>query len=456
MIDLKNKNVLVVGLGKSGLAVAKFLKKRCANPVITDYESEKKLGAIIKEVHDNGIPTELGGHRSETFVRSDLIILSPGVSHKIGPVCAAREKGIPIWGEIEFASRFISEPVIAITGTNGKTTTTTLTGEMLENSGFNVFVGGNIGNPLIEYADSSQKADVIVAEVSSFQLDTIETFKPKVSVLLNIAEDHLDRYTDFSDYARSKEKIFKNQSKSDFAILNGCDPLVRSMEENIKARKYYFNAKKNIEAGAVINCKSVFIETESHKTLEIDLNKSSLEGKHNYENIAAAALSSLAAGANIEGIKTAVEKFKGLPHRLEYVATVGGIKYFDDSKATNTGAVIRALQTFETPVILIMGGRDKGGDYGVLEKYIRKHVKLIVVAGEASEKIISELGGILPIIRADSLNEAVLESQKSASSGDTVLLSPACSSFDMFENYHMRGEAFQHAVKNLKKGVKGL
>ncbi|MBW2217875.1 MAG: UDP-N-acetylmuramoyl-L-alanine--D-glutamate ligase [Deltaproteobacteria bacterium] len=456
MIELKDKNVLVVGLGKSGLSAARFLKNRGAYPIITDQAPENKLAGIVRDVNQIGIPTQLGGHKVETFLSSDLIILSPGVPHTIEPVHIANKKGIPVWGEIELASKFISEPIIAVTGTNGKTTTTTLIGEMLKSSGFNVFVGGNIGNPLIEYADSGQEADIVVAEVSSFQLDTTDTFKPKVSVLLNIAEDHLDRYDDFDVYALSKAKIFQNQFESDFAVLNSNDHLVMSITKHIRANKLFFNADKDIEAGAVINCDTVYLKINKDKKLKIDLSYCNLKGRHNYENIAAASLATLSVGGNIDGIMAAVKNFAGLPHRLEYVATIDDVQYFDDSKATNIGAVIRALETFKNPLILIMGGRDKGGDYSLLNELIKKHARLLVLTGEAADKIENVLGDIVQTIRTDSLDEAVLTASKAANPGDAVLLSPACSSFDMFENYHMRGEAFCHAVKKLKQGDQKL
>ena len=259
MIELKNRRIAVVGLGKSGLSVARFLKNRGANPVITDLAPAEKLPDMLNDAYQMGIPTELGGHKQETFTSSDLIILSPGVPHTIGPVAAAREKGIPVWGEIELASRFIAQPVIAVTGTNGKTTTTTLIGDMLTQSGHRVFVGGNIGNPLIDYADSYEKADMVVAEISSFQLDTTDTFKPAVGVLLNIAEDHLDRYDSFHAYALSKAKLFRNQRESDYAVLNYSDPVVRSVTEHVQATKLFFNVEKSSEKGAAINCDTVYL-----------------------------------------------------------------------------------------------------------------------------------------------------------------------------------------------------
>lgn len=456
MIEFKDKQIVVVGLGKSGLSVARFLKKKGARPVITDRAEEDALIPMIREVNKIGIPMELGGHRTETFLSSDLIILSPGVPHTIDPVRMAADQGVPIWGEIELASTFISEPIIAVTGTNGKTTTTTLIGDMLKHAGYDVFVGGNIGNPLIDYADRPQKADRVVVEVSSFQLDTTHTFKPKVSVLLNIAEDHLDRYDDIDAYALSKARIFQNQVETDIAVLNGNDRLVRSLSGGIKAKKLFFNTDTTIEDGAAINCDTLYLKSGSTDTFSLNIADCNLRGRHNLENIAAASLAVLSVGGSMDGIRNAVRSFHGLPHRLEYVATIDGVQYFDDSKATNIGAVMRAIETFSKPLVLIMGGRDKGGDYGLLNHLIKKHARLIVLTGEAAEKIESALGHIVKTVRTDSLDDAVLLARRAANPGDAVLLSPACSSFDMFESYHMRGEAYCHAVKKLKNGDQAL
>jgi len=454
MIELKNRHIVVVGLGKSGLSVAKFLKNRGADPVITDLAPAEKLPDMVYDAYQAGIPTELGGHKQETFTSSDLIILSPGVPHTIGPVIAAREKGIPVWGEIELASRFIAQPVIAVTGTNGKTTTTTLIGDMLTQSGHRVFVGGNIGNPLIDYADSDEKADIVVAEISSFQLDTTDTFKPAVGVLLNIAEDHLDRYDDFHAYALSKAKLFQNQTESDVAVLNYNDPMVRSVTEHVKAAKLFFNVEKTAEKGAAINCDTVYLNVAGDRKGEIDIRTISLRGRHNHENIAAASLAALAAGGHVDGILNAVNRFTGLPHRIEHVATVNGVEYYDDSKATNIGAVIRALETFTVPLVLIMGGRDKGGDYNRLNDLIKNHARLVVLIGEAADKIEQSIGGRVQTVKINSMDEAVYTASRNAKPGDAVLLSPACSSFDMFENYQKRGDAFCRAVKTLRGGIK--
>lgn len=443
-MEFLNKNVLIVGLGITGVAVARFLKRRGASVTATDKRSEQELGAHPLIVSELGVRMELGQHRIESFESADLIVLSPGVSHTILPIKRAKEKGVAVLGEIELASRFIREPMVAIAGTNGKTTTTVLLGRMLENSGFTVFVGGNIGNPLIGYIDNKEKAEIVVVEVSSFQLDTIDTFRPRIGVLLNITEDHLDRYTDFAAYARAEGRVFKNQQKGDTAVLNGSDPLVRSITSGIKSRKLFFNtdAKGREEDNRDV-------EPEIQNLKSFDFYSLNLYGKHNIENASAAALAALAAGGTLKGVQSAIKRFKSLPHRLEYVDTINGARYFNDSKATSTDSVARALEALGKPVILIMGGRNKGGNFQVLKDLVRRHVKTLIVAGEASGEIESALGDVAPTKTASTIESAALQAYHAAAPGDVVLLSPGCSSFDMYNSFAERGEAFCRAVLNL-------
>jgi UDP-N-acetylmuramoylalanine--D-glutamate ligase len=452
---LYNKKVLVVGLGMTGVSTAHFLKNMGAVVTVTDMAKEDEIGDSVAIIRKLGINMELGGHENSTFENVDLIVLSPGVPHAIPQIQRAKDKGIDVLGEIELASKFIDQPVIAITGTNGKTTTTTLLGEMLKNSGFNVFVGGNIGRPLIGYVDRGKKAEIIVVEISSFQLDTIESFKPKISVLLNITEDHLDRYSDFSAYVESKCRIFENQNSGDTAVLNGFDPLIRKCTENINSRKLFFSARKENEEGATVNGKYIKLFFESscktRSPISIDLSGTSINGKHNVENASAACLAALSAGGTIEGIRTALDNFKGLPHRLEYVATVNGVKYFNDSKATNVDAVARALECFDDRVILIMGGRNKGADFNSLRDTVRHITKKIIVIGEAKEDIISSFNDVVPVNTASTMEDAVFMACASAKPGDVVLLSPACSSFDMYDDYPHRGKVYCEAVELLEK-----
>jgi len=442
-MELKNKNILIVGLGVTGVATARFLKNRGAFVTVADRKKEQELGSEELLIRDLGIKMELGAHRIETFENADLVVISPGVPHTIEPVIKAKEQGIPVMGEIELASRFITEPIIAVTGTNGKTTTTTLLCKMLEDSGFKVFVGGNIGKPLIAYADREEKAEIVVVEVSSFQLDTIDTFRANVAVLLNITEDHMDRYPDLDAYTKSKARIFKNQQYNDTAVLNGSDPVVRSLSRDILSRKVFFSSK---EEGVAISDESI-ISQENISRLLVDFK---LPGKHNMENAAAASLAALAAGGTFEGVRSALRKFKGLSHRLEHINTLNGVDFFNDSKATNVDSVAKALETFERPIVLIMGGRNKGSKFYALRDLIDKHVKKLIIIGEAKEDIMAELGSIKPVEAAATMDDAVFKAYHDAAKpGDIVLLSPACASFDMYNNYAQRGEDFCKAVAKI-------
>ncbi len=455
-MNLFKKKVLVVGLGMTGVSTARFLANRGAFVTVTDMAKEDELGDTVSIIRELGVNMELGSHKNSTFENVDLIVLSPGVPHTIPQIQKAKGKGIDVLGEIELASKFIDQPVIAITGTNGKTTTTTLLGEMLKSSGFNVFVGGNIGTPLIGYVDRKEKAEIIVVEVSSFQLDTIESFKPKVSVLLNIAEDHLDRYPDFNAYVKSKCRIFKNQDSGDTVVLNGFDPLIRKCTENINSRKLFFTARKENEEGSTVNKKNIKLffksSCKTQSPMNIDLSGSGIKEKHNIENACAACLAALSAGGTLEGIQTALDNFKGLPHRLEYVAMVNDVKYFNDSKATNVDAVTRALECFSGRVILIMGGRNKGANFDSLRDTVRHITKKIIAIGEAKGNIISSFNDVVPVNTASTMEDAVFTACDSAKPGDIVLLSPACSSFDMYDDYTHRGKVYCEAVELLKKG----
>ncbi len=464
-MELANKTIIVVGLGVTGLAVARFLKKRGAVVIVTDRAAEETIGPRAQKIHEMGITMELGRHRSQTFAKADLIVMSPGVPHTIKPVVRAKENGIPVIGEIELASRFIKEPILAVTGTNGKTTTSEILGSMLTHSGFNVFVGGNIGNPLIGYVDGEQKADFIVAEISSFQLDTIDTFRPKIGVLLNITVDHLDRYENFNAYAASKIRIFKNQQPEDIAVLNGSDPLVRSLSEPLNSTKLYYPSLADEEEGAVNNGTRIrFRFNESKKRHDkgplahlasrnrqfLNVSNLKLIGRHNLENAAAAALAALAAGASPEAVQEALNRHHGAAHRLEHIDTIHGVYFFNDSKATNVDAVIRAVESFKKPVVLIMGGLDKGGNFKGLREVLARHAKKLIVMGKAAALIQSALEDAVPTISAVSMADAVKLAYRVVSPDNVVLLSPGCASFDMYDNYVQRGEDFRKTVKNFK------
>jgi len=453
-MELSNQNIVVIGLGMSGVATARFLKAREALVTVTDSAPERKLEPQAEIMRKLDIDMELGQNYAAAIKTADLIVLSPGVPHTIGPVNDARERGVPVIGEIELASRFIREPIIAITGTNGKTTTTELVGKMLESSGFSVFVGGNIGNPLVNYVGGRDRADVVVAEISSFQLDTIDTFRPKVGVLLNISEDHLDRYRGFDDYARSKARVFENQSEKDIAVYNGSDPRIGALCANIKSGKRPFYHRSEAPGGvpevALIDREQIILRPMQGVGETIDLSITRMVGRHNMENIAAAGLAAMAVGADIKGIKAALKDFRGLAHRLEYVDSIDDVRYFDDSKATNVDAVARALECFSRPVILIMGGRNKGNDFRLLADKVHRHTRRVIVMGEAKSEIMSVISDQTRTTPVDTMKDAVLQAHKTAIPGDVVLLSPACASFDMYSSYAQRGDDFCEAVRELK------
>ncbi len=449
-MNLKNRKVLIVGLANTGLAVARFLKDRGAQVTATDLMTQEQLGQRAQEALALGISLKLGEHKVQDFLSCSLVVLSPGVPHTIKAVEAARDAGIPVVGEVELAAQHIDEPVVAITGTNGKTTTTNLIGQMLESSGFDVFVGGNIGRPLIDYVHSGNRKDIVVAEISSFQLDTIETFKPQVGVLLNVTEDHLDRYNNFQGYIRSKGRLFINQDHTDFAVLNRADPCTKILEPKIPSNKLYFNTALNGKNGAQLKGRKLICKLPGDPVRTLDLTHFNLRGAHNLENAAAASLAALAIGASESGVIKALYSFTGLHHRLEYAKTIRGTHYYNDSKGTNVGAVVRALKSFDARIILIMGGRDKGGDYTVLNEHILKNVKQLIVIGEAKRRILNALGKLTRSQEANSLEEAVDLASQAAEPGDVVLLSPGCSSYDMFSDYAQRGEVFCRAVEGLQ------
>ncbi|MFZ0133070.1 MAG: UDP-N-acetylmuramoyl-L-alanine--D-glutamate ligase [Desulfobacterales bacterium] len=457
-MQLSGKKIAVVGLGASGTAVAAFLARRGAVVTATDSAHEAHLSPTALALREKGIRLELGGNRPEVFAEADMVVISPGVPHDAAPFAACRARGIPVLGEVELAARFIDAPIVAITGTNGKTTTTTLVGEMLRRSGIDAFVGGNIGTPLISYVDEGKKAAVVVAEISSFQLDTIERFRPKVAVLLNIAEDHLDRYPDLDAYARSKARIFENQGPDDFAVLNGDDDRLARMAGDLSARKLFFGrvdagAPPLDAEGALISDASLIFRTRwtasgpDSERAGVPCSAIKLFGRHNIENAAAAGLATLAVGGRMAAVADTLGEFGGLPHRLEFVAAVGGVRYYDDSKATNVDAVHRAIECFEAPIVLLLGGRNKRGDFRLLEESVRRRVKQLVLFGEAGREIAAALGGAARIRHAQSMAEAVAAAGSIAVPGDIVLLAPGCASFDMYENYARRGEDFRRHVE---------
>ncbi|MFH1980779.1 MAG: UDP-N-acetylmuramoyl-L-alanine--D-glutamate ligase [Pseudomonadota bacterium] len=451
-MDLSGKQVLIVGLGRSGVATARFAAARGARVTVNDAASREALEAPIREMAALEIDVISGGHPVEAFTDCDLVVLSPGVPHTMAPVQAAVAAGIPVMGEMALACRFTDTPMVAVTGTNGKTTVTTMIGEMLSRSGKSVFVGGNIGTPLIAHVASGKRADVLVVEVSSFQLDTAPGFRPAVSVLLNITEDHMDRYADFQAYAVSKAGIFKNQTDGDIAVFNGDDPVIALLTAGLRAVPLAFSRQTNgftADVGATFTSATITITLPDSGTTAFDITDAPLAGDHNRENMSAAVLAAMSAGADTEAVQAVLSTFRGLPHRLETVAERSGVSYVNDSKATNVDAVLRALQAYSQPVILIMGGRDKGGSFEDLAAAVRDHVKHLVVVGESRHRIAEALDRHAATTLADTLADGVQAARRLAAAGDVVLLSPGCASFDAFTSYAHRGASFRQYVEAL-------
>jgi UDP-N-acetylmuramoylalanine--D-glutamate ligase len=444
-MDLRRKRIVVVGLARSGIAAARFLHQRGAIVAATDRAEEDRLGPEIKTLTEMGIQLELGGHRPELFTAADLVVLSPGVPHTLPPLAAARARGVPVIGEMELACRFIAEPIVAVTGTNGKTTVTELVGAMLAASGRRVFVGGNIGTPLISHVAGGARVDVVVVEVSSFQLDTIETFRPTVGVLLNITHDHLDRYDDFEAYAASKMRLFANQRPGDVAILNADDPMIQARAGGLRNRALFFGRTEH----AAVAGRTLTLRMPGREAVALSLAEFRLRGPHNMENAAAASLAALAANGTVAGLQTVLNTFAPSPHRLETIARLDGVEYVNDSKATNVDAVRRGLDSFNARVVLIMGGVDKGGDFGLLRDAVREHGRGLVLLGGARKRILAALGGLVPTAEASSMRPAVGAARAMAAAGDVVLLAPGCASFDLYANYQERGDDFRREVMRL-------
>jgi UDP-N-acetylmuramoylalanine--D-glutamate ligase len=447
-IDLQGRKVLVVGLARTGLATVKFLKTKGSIVSTTEMRPKEEMKEAIQELEGMDIPMEWGGHRTETFLKPDLIVVSPGVDLSIEPIQKALKKGIRVISEIELAYHFIHIPIIAVTGTNGKTTTTLLIGEMLKEEGKRVGVGGNVGDPLILFADGGSRWEVLVVEISSFQLEAIEDFRPRFSVLLNITEDHLDRYLRYEDYIEAKVRIFSNQNSGDVAVLNRDDPIVMKHGPKVKAKKVFFSLEERLEEGAFSSDQNILLRF-GEKEEDYSLVKTPLKGIHNVENMMAALTTARIFGCSKKAIEAVLGRFEGLEHRLEFVREIEGIRFYNDSKGTNVGSVVKSLQSFSEPIILIAGGKDKKGDLTPLRELIQSRVKRLILIGEAKERMGRELGGLTDMVMARNLEEAVTFAYQAAKRGEVVLLSPACSSFDMFKDYKERGKVFKEAVFRL-------
>ncbi|MFO7460194.1 MAG: UDP-N-acetylmuramoyl-L-alanine--D-glutamate ligase [Desulfatiglandales bacterium] len=450
---VQGKHILVVGLGKSGLAVLRWLRQQGARTTVSEVRADSELDPrVLLEVKALEALLEAGGHREETFLSADAIILSPGVPHDMAPLKAARKKGIPVLGEMELACRLIDTPLVAITGTNGKSTVTALLGAMLERAGLQVFVGGNIGTPLIEYAAAGEKADYVVVEVSSFQLDTMTTFHPRVAVLLNVSPDHLDRYPSYGAYVASKLRIFQNQGAGDWAVLNDDDPVLDSFTPPKGASPLRYGSDRRESRQACLEKGKINACIPGGKVISISLGKWSLPGQHNRENLMAAVLAGLALRVTPSVLQQTADTFRGLPHRQEFVGRIGEVAFYDDSKATNVDAACRSLSGYDAPVILIAGGRDKGGDYTPLARAAERKVKKALLLGESKALLAQAFEGVIPYSMASDMEDAVSQAVSSATAQDVVLLAPGCSSFDMFADYAHRGRVFKEAVERIRNG----
>jgi UDP-N-acetylmuramoylalanine--D-glutamate ligase len=447
-MDLQNKRVLVVGLGKSGVASALFLKEHGARVTVSDTKPEDQLRDEIPVLLDHGIAVETGGHGERTFRGQDLIVVSPGVPVDAPPLVQARASGEAVIGEIELAAQHLTGPIVAITGSNGKTTTTTLAGDIIA-AGFPTLVGGNIGTPAISLVGRATRETVVVLEVSSFQLETIQTFRPKVAVILNVTPDHLDRHRTFQAYVDVKARIFENQQGSDFAVLNEDDATCVTLGNRTRAQVFWFSRKKEVKQGAWVRDGQILFRDGRGQREIMLVSEIPLKGAHNVENVLAAVCAGALMGCKPEQLREAVRNFKAVEHRLEYVATVQGVEYYDDSKATNVDATIKALESFPANIHLILGGKDKGSDYRVLNDLLRERVKRVYTIGAAAEKIESHIKGAAEIVHAETLDNAVRRAAAVAQPGDIVLLAPACASFDQFQSYNHRGRVFKELVKSL-------
>ena len=448
-MDLANKRVLVVGLGRSGVASALFLQSRGAKVTVSDAKPQEQLGEDIPVLLDHGIAVETGGHGERTFRGQDLIVVSPGVPADSAPLVQARALGEPVIGEIELASQFLPGDIVAITGSNGKTTTTTLAGEIIAAGEFPTVVGGNIGTPAISLVERAKADTVVVLEVSSFQLETIQTFRPRVAVVLNITPDHLDRHRTFEAYTNAKARIFENQQAEDFAVLNADDPTCAGLASRTRAQVFWFsNKKKEVKQGACVSDGRVLFRDGKGQHEIMLASEIPLKGGHNVENVLAAVCVGALTGCEPASIGHAVREFKAVEHRLEYVATIRGVEYYNDSKATNVDATIKALESFPANVHLILGGKDKDSDYTQLNELLRQRVKRVYTIGAAAEKIESQIKGA-EVDHSETLENALRRAAVTAAAGDIVLLAPACASFDQFRNYEHRGRVFKEVVRAL-------
>ena len=454
-MDVSGKKVLIVGAARSGIAAAKFLQTRGAVVALNDRKDLDKWSDEARGLKQLGIGLIAGDVPTWLLDQLDLVVVSPGVPSNLIPIRYAERAGAEVIGEIELAFRYLKGRVIAITGSNGKTTTTTLIGELLRDAGLNVQVGGNIGTALISMVESSRDDGWTVVEVSSFQLETIKQFHASIAVVLNVTPNHMDRYETFTDYAAAKHRIFTNQDGGDVAVLNADDPTVSSWESGLNARVVKFSTKGELDSGLFLRGKNL-VARNGNEVVVIRADEMKLRGLHNVENVLAALAAGFAAGANADSMRETVKKFEPVEHRLEFVTEFKGVKFYNDSKATSVDATLKALEAFATDegkVVLILGGRGKKAPYEPLASLIKEKVRKLVLVGEDAETIATELGAFAALERAQDMKDAVKRSFAAASEGDVVLLAPACASFDMFESFEHRGKVFKEEIASLRSEI---
>jgi UDP-N-acetylmuramoylalanine--D-glutamate ligase len=454
-VELKNKRVLVVGLARTGVATALFCAAHGADVTATDSRGEAEIGEEIAKLRAETVKLELGGHQEQTFLEQDLIIPSPGVPADAPLLQAARAKGVTIWSEIELAYRFRRGKLIGITGSNGKTTTTSLVEHILRAASFPTILAGNIGTPLISCVERMTNDTVTVVELSSFQLELIHTFRTDISVFLNLTPDHLDRHHSMELYSKAKARIFENQGEEDFAILNADDPATTPLAPT-RPHVYWFSRKQRAAQGAFLRGDDIVFRNDGREEVVLKREEVPLPGAHNLENVLAAIAATRIAGASAKAVAEGVRSFAGVEHRLEFVAEINGVRYYNDSKATNVDATLKALGAFSGRILVILGGKDKGSDYTALQGPLRERAILALLIGAAADKISNQIDGSVAIERAGTLERAVEIASHTARPGDVVLLAPACASFDQFENYEHRGRVFKALVHELKQRANEL
>jgi len=451
-MDLINKKVTVIGCRKSGVAAAKLVKQLGGIPFVSDSNNDDKMALFVEELVNNEIQFEVGGH-TEKIYDADLLVISPGVPSDSPSIKEALIRGIKVVSEIEFVSFYCKGKIIAITGTNGKTTTTSLMGHIIETSGRKSYVAGNIGiKAFCEIALDVGEDEYIVLEISSFQLDFIESFKPKIAMILNITPDHLNRYNNkFANYIASKYRIFMNQESTDYLILNGDDPVFDKYPVTTKSKIKYFSLLKQIEDGIGVNENSFKLKLSENQEFECKLDELKLPGEHNIANAMATIIAAKIIGVTDEDIVKGLNSFKAVEHRIEFVEEIKGVRYYNDSKATNIDSVWYALKSFTEPIYLILGGLDKGNDYNQIKNLIVERVKKIYAIGSSADKVYDFFNGIKPVEKKESLQDCINSAYIEAKAGEVLLLSPACASFDMFDSYEHRGRVFKDGVRSLKR-----